>query len=123
MTRPANLLDLFTGTRGSVPYEPAQRFLKLHTINYVDDRVGNGDEVYKGTTEVYPRDEHRHGYKPGEDIETYTKNNEDLVAYIQQAHKAVAQRWLAAAQDNEDGATSEVMSRLAPIISQVAAKY
>ena len=123
MSKPNNLLDLLRNTRGSVPYEPAERFLQLHTIDYFDDRAGNGDDVFKGNTAPYEREEHRHGYKPGQDVEEYMKANEDLVAYIQDAQKAVAQRWLAAAQSDADSNGENAMSRLAPVISQVVAKY
>lgn len=46
-------------------------FVKMHTIQKIADRNGNGDELFSASNISSHRDSVRHGYTPGEDEKVY----------------------------------------------------
>lgn len=103
------------GSTGSIPgvdYDPKstgdQKFVAQHDTEVHADRVGNGDDVYKGTTKPVLDDskEKRHGRNEKESVDTYKKTNEEVeeldeigdTSKGQEALKATKQR----AQDDVD---------------------
>jgi hypothetical protein len=71
-----------TGTDPGVDYAPKakaeQDFVAQHSTEKHEDRVGNGDEVYKGTTKYSLDKEEKHGHKRPKDKEQYDKVSESL---------------------------------------------
>lgn len=62
-----------TGDQPGVDYAPKspdeQDFVAKHKVEKHEDRVGNGDDVYKGTTKHSQLKDVKHGYrKPKDEI-------------------------------------------------------
>lgn len=51
--------------------EGGKEFVRMHTIQKIADRNGNGDEVFNASNIKSHRDSVRHGYNPGEDAKAY----------------------------------------------------
>ena len=66
-----------TGDEPGVDYMPKakgeQDFVALHKTEKHADRVGNGDDVYKGTTKYVLDKEDKHGHKTPKDKKVYDK--------------------------------------------------
>lgn len=71
-----------TGKDPGVDYAPkakAERdFVAQHEVEKHEDRVGNGDDVYKGTTKYSLDKEEKHGHKKPKDKDQYDKIKESL---------------------------------------------
>ena len=67
------------GTQPGVDYQPKakdeQDFVSQHSVEKHEDRVGNGDDVYKGTTKYAIGDERRHGHDKPTDTTVYNKSS------------------------------------------------
>lgn len=70
-----------TGTDPGVDYAPKskseQDFVAQHSTEKHEDRVGNGDDVYKGTTKYSMDKEEKHGHKKVKDKKVYDKVSEE----------------------------------------------
>lgn len=66
-----------TGKDPGVDYAPKakaeQDFVAQHSTEKHDDRVGNDDDVYKGTTKYSLEGEEKHGHKKPKDSKVYDK--------------------------------------------------
>lgn len=66
-----------TGKDPGVDYAPKskaeQDFVAQHEVEKHEDRVGNGDDVYKGTTKYSLDDEDKHGHKKPNDKKQYDR--------------------------------------------------
>ena len=71
-----------TGKDPGVDYAPKakseQDFVAQHEVEKHEDRVGNGDDVYKGTTKYALDKEDKHGHKKPKDTKVYDKVSESL---------------------------------------------
>jgi hypothetical protein len=53
-----------------------KRFMDKHVVKKIDDRAGNGDDVFRATNiNVADRASTRHGYNPGQDQAVYESKN------------------------------------------------
>jgi hypothetical protein len=94
---PKSLKDILQGVKKSttskltlgkdpgVDYQPKakaeQDFVAAHSVEKHEDRVGNGDDVYKGTTKYVLDKETKHGHKKPKDSDVYdTVNKEERSA-------------------------------------------
>lgn len=70
-----------TGKDPGVDYAPKakaeQDFVAQHEVEKHEDRVGNGDDVYKGTTKYSLEKEDKHGHKKPKDTKVYDKVAEE----------------------------------------------
>lgn len=74
----STIVPLETGTDPGVDYDPKyegeRKFIKKHSVEKTEDRMGNGDDLFKGKTK-YVLDpsskENRHGRGKGEDKKVY----------------------------------------------------
>lgn len=73
-----------TGKDPGVDYAPKakaeQDFVAKHETEKHEDRVGNGDDVYKGTTKYSLEKEDKHGHKKPNDKEKYLKTQSESLA-------------------------------------------
>jgi len=76
----SNVVPGSTGKDPGVDYAPKakaeQDFVAQHSTEKHEDRVGNGDDVYKGTTKYSLDKEEKHGHKKPKDKAQYDKVTE-----------------------------------------------
>jgi len=119
------LKDVLNGVKSSTKvtndlggYKPKagdeQDFVKKHEIEKHADRVGNGDDVYKGTTKYVLANakEKNHGYKKPEDTKVNEEQIDELSTDLlhRAAHKAAKK------------AMTDVQGRSGPIFKKRAAQ-
>lgn len=78
--------------------EGGKEFVRMHTIQKVADRNGNGDEVFNGSNVKTYKGE-RHGYKTGEDAKAYDNGRslaKEEVEHLEEKAVSTAQQQLAA---------------------------
>lgn len=72
-----------TGKDPGVDYAPKskaeQDFVAQHEVEKHEDRVGNEDDVYKGTTKYSMEKEDKHGHKKPKDKAQYDKISEETI--------------------------------------------
>ena len=77
--RKSSVNKLTTGDNPGVDYADKMKdtrdFLDQHSVEKHEDRVGNGDDVYKGSTKKAKMERHGHEPKP-KDILVYNKTNQ-----------------------------------------------